>query len=169
MNKTKVIHDVTEWINTFVTKPNALLNNFPPCPYARKAMLDKKVDIRVPTEGTVSYAIADTLATWNNDLDLVMLVFDAHHYDADMFADVVAKANDTIDTNFVLLDDHPGNEENINGVKMNNGDYAIVFVQKTDKLDEGHRYLSEHTDYYNVWSQENLDDVVTWRKDRKRS
>ena len=132
-------------------------------------MLDKKVDIRVPTEGTVSYAIADTLATWNNDLDLVMLVFDAHHYDADMFADVVAKANDTIDTNFVLLDDHPGNEENINGVKMNNGDYAIVFVQKTDKLDEGHRYLSEHTDYYDFWSQENLDDVVTWRKDRKRS
>ena len=38
--------------------------------------------------------------------------------------------------------------------------YAIVFVQKTDKLQEGHEYLKKHTDYYDVWSQENLDDVA---------
>ena len=169
MNQQQVTEDVKAWIAEFVTKPNPLLQNLPPCPYAKQAILEDKVQIVVPTEGTVSYAIQHALTNFDHNMDLVMLVFDAHHYDADMFADVVAKANDTIDKNFVLLDDHPGNEENINGVKMNNGDYAIVFVQKTDKLDEGHRYLSEHTDYYDVWSQENLDDVVTWRKDRKRS
>ena len=169
MDKNTVINDVKTWIDDFVTKPNPLLNDFPPCPYARKAMLEQKVDIRVHVEGSVSYAIADTLQTWSDKLDLVMLVFDPTYYTADMFSEVVEKANATIDKNFVLLDDHPDNEENINSVKMNNGKYAIVFVQKTDKLREGHEYLLNHTDYYDVWSQENLDDIVTWRKDRKRS
>ena len=169
MDKDQVKQDVTEWINDFVTKPNKLLNNLPPCPYARRAILEKKVDIRVPEEGTVSYAIADTLQTWSDELDVVMLIFDPTYYTADMFSTVVAQANETIDKNFVLLDDHPDNEEVINDVKMNMGKYAIVFVQKTDKLQEGHEYLKQHTDYYDVWSQENLDDVVTWRKDRKRS
>lgn len=169
MDKNQVKQDVTAWINDFVTKPNPLLNNFPPCPYARKAMLEQKVDIRVIEEGSVSYAIADTLQTWNNDLDVVMLVFDPTYYNADMFSSVVEKANTTIDKDFVLLDDHPGNVEDINSIKMNMGKYAIVFVQKTAKLAEGHEYLKTHTDYYDAWSQENLDDVVTWRKDRKRS
>ena len=42
MDKNTVINDVKTWIDDFVTKPNHLLNDFPPCPYARKAMLDKK-------------------------------------------------------------------------------------------------------------------------------
>ena len=169
MDKNQAKQDITAWINDFVSKPNALLNNFPPCPYARKAMLEQKVDIRTPEDVSVSYAIADTLQTWNDELDVVMLIFDPTYYTADMFSSVVEKANETIDKNFVLLDDHPDNVEDINGVTMNNGKYAIVFVQKTDKLQQGHKYLKQHTDYYEVWSQENLDDVVTWRKDRKRS
>ena len=52
---------------------------------------------------------------------------------------------------------------------MNNGKYAIVFIQKLDKLNEASDYLKSKTKYYDVWSQENLDDVVTWRKDKKRS
>ena len=52
---------------------------------------------------------------------------------------------------------------------MNNGKYAIVFIQKSDKLDEASKFLKTKTKYYDVWSQENLDDVVTWRKDRKKS
>lgn len=169
MDKNQAKQDITAWINDFVSKPNALLNNFPPCPYARKAMLEQKVDIRIPQDVSVSYAIADTLQTWSDELDVVMLIFDPTYYTADMFSSVVEKANETIDKNFVLLDDHPDNVEDINGVMMNNGKYAIVFVQKTDKLQQGHEYLKQHTDYYDVWSQENLDDVVTWRKDRKRS
>ena len=169
MDKNQAKQDITAWINDFVSKPNALLNNFPPCPYARKAMLEQKVDIRIPQDVSVSYAIADTLQTGIDDLDVGMLIFDPTYYTADMFSSVVEKANETIDKNFVLLDDHPDNKEDINGVMMNNGKYAIVFVQKTDKLQQGHEYLEKHTDYYDVWSQENLDDVVTWRKDRKRS
>ena len=102
-------------------------------------------------------------------MDLVMLVFDPKVMDPETFEACVWRWNQTVDPQFVLLDDHPDNEENINGVAMNNGKYAIVFIQKSDKLDEASKFLETKTKYYKVWSQENLDDVVTWRKDRKKS
>jgi hypothetical protein len=98
-----------------------------------------------------------------------MLVFDPKVMDPETFEACVWRWNQTVDPQFVLLDDHPDNEENINGVVMNNGKYAIVFIQKSDKLDEASNFLATRTKYYKVWSQENLDDVVTWRKDRKKS
>ena len=54
MDKNQAKQDITAWINDFVSKPNALLNNFPPCPYARKAMLEQKVDIRIPQHGVMT-------------------------------------------------------------------------------------------------------------------
>ena len=49
---------------------------------------------------------------------------------------------------------------------MNNGKYAIVFIQRTKKLQEAHEYLKTKTNYYDVWNEENLDDVVNWRLNR---
>ncbi len=169
MNQQQVTEDVKAWIAEFVTKPNPLLQNLPPCPYAKQAVLEDKVQIVVPTEGTVSYAIQHALTNFDHNMDLVMLVFDPQVMDPETFEACVWQWNQTVDPQFVLLDDHPDNEENINGVTMNNGKYAIVFIQKSDKLDEASTFLETRTKYYKVWSQENLDDVVTWRKDRKKS
>ena len=76
MDKNDVINDVKTWIDDFVTKPNPLLNNMPPCPYAKQAILDKKIDIQIPDKGSVSYNITKTIETWNEDLDIVLLVYD---------------------------------------------------------------------------------------------
>ena len=169
MNQNKVVEDVKEWIGEFVTKPNPLLQNLPPCPYAKQAMLEDKVKILVPTEGSISFNIKEAIQHFDHALDLVMLVFDPDSIDAGLFEKIVWQWNTASDTEYVLLDDHPGNEENVNGVIMNNGKYAIVFIQKLEKLNEASDYLKTKTKYYDVWSQENLDDVVTWRKDKKRS
>ena len=37
----KATNYIKSWINDFVTQPNPDLNNFPPCPYAKQAILDK--------------------------------------------------------------------------------------------------------------------------------
>ena len=129
MDQQQVVLDVTKWINEFVTKPNKLLQNLPPCPYARQAMLEDKVKIVVPTEGSVSFAIKEQIINFDHELDLVMLVFDPDTVDADMFEQIVWKWNSTVDSQFVLLDDHPHNEEIVNGVIMNHGKYAFVFIQ----------------------------------------
>tara|TARA_Y100000310_G_scaffold296470_1_gene328747 strand:- start:564 stop:1115 length:552 start_codon:yes stop_codon:yes gene_type:complete len=166
MDKNGVISDVKTWIDDFVTKPNPLLNNMPPCPYAKQAILDKKIDIQVPDEGSISYNITKTIETWNKDLDIVLLVYDPKKHTGELFEKIIINANGAIDSSFVLLDDHPDNVENINGVHMNNGKYAIVFIQRTKKLQEAHEYLKTKTNYYDVWNKENLDDVVNWRLNR---
>ena len=147
MNQQQVIQDVKHWITEFVTKPNPLLNKLPPCPYAKQAMIEDKVQIVVPTEGTVSYAIQHALTNFDHNMDLVMLVFDPKVMDPETFEACVWRWNQTVDPQFVLLDDHPDNEENINGVSMNNGKYAIVFIQKSDKLDEASKFLKTKTKY----------------------
>ncbi len=35
--------DVKKWISEFVTKPNPVFGNLPPCPFAQKAILEDKV------------------------------------------------------------------------------------------------------------------------------
>ena len=34
---------IKQWIDDFVTKPNPVFGDLPPCPFARKAMLENKV------------------------------------------------------------------------------------------------------------------------------
>ena len=35
---------IRKWISNFVTKPNPVFGDLPPCPYAQKAMVDNKVE-----------------------------------------------------------------------------------------------------------------------------
>ena len=35
---------IKKWISDFVTKPNPVFGDLPPCPYARKAIVDGKVE-----------------------------------------------------------------------------------------------------------------------------
>ena len=47
--------DVTKWINEFVTKPNPVFGNLPPCPFAQKAIIDNKVEF-LELDGVADYA-----------------------------------------------------------------------------------------------------------------
>jgi len=46
---------------------------------------------------------------------------------------------------------------------MNFGKCSLILVQRLSKLTEASNILKEKG-YYDNWSQENLDDVVIWRK-----
>ena len=43
MNKDEIQLKLNQWLVDFVEKPNPLLNNWPPCPYARQARLSNKI------------------------------------------------------------------------------------------------------------------------------
>ena len=106
--------EIQKWIEKFVSKPNKLLNGFPPCPYARTAL--------------IKYVETDHI---------------------NMLFDIMLEWNDDV--------------ENVNGVKMNFGKCIIILVQRLSKINEASHVLKEKG-YYDVWSKENLDDVVNWRE-----
>ena len=64
--------------------------------------------------------------------------------------------------NYVILEDHPDAIEYINGVTMNFGHCGLLLVSKLDMLNTASNQLKSKG-YYDHWSQENLDEVVTWR------
>ena len=35
---------IQKWISEFVTKPNPVFGNLPPCPFAQKAIIENKVE-----------------------------------------------------------------------------------------------------------------------------
>ena len=61
-------HKIQQWINDFVTKPNAVFGNLPPCPFARKAIVENKVEF-VEMPGTSNYATLYQLI-FNFDFDV---------------------------------------------------------------------------------------------------
>jgi hypothetical protein len=52
--------------------------------------------------------------------------------------------------------------ETIDGIQMNHGSLVLVVIQRLQRLNSFSKNLQK-TKYYDKWSKENLDDVVTWR------
>ena len=150
--------DIQKWLDDFVTQPNPLLNGFPPCPYARAAIVDY-----VETDH-VSNSLEHLLENWNDDIQVVCLYTATENYTPEGLSYIVKEFNKVaMPKDIVALEDHPEDEEDVNGVKMNFGKCIIILVQRLSKINEASETLKKKG-YYDVWSQENLDDVVTWRK-----
>ena len=45
---------IKTWISEFVTKPNPVFGNLPPCPYAQKAIVEDKVEF-LELDGVAGY------------------------------------------------------------------------------------------------------------------
>lgn len=162
MNFKQAKLDIEQWIVDFVEKPTPLLNGWAPCPYARQARFSKKVDIR---QGCYN-PIDDLKHVVMNDFDVVALVYGPERWPADEFNQLVNTANLVYlsSQGLIALADHPDDAELVNGVVMNQGTYAIVFVQDLAKLNQFARVLG-NKGFYNGWDEEYLKVLFAGRED----
>lgn len=162
MNFEQAKQDITQWILDFVEKPNPLLNNWAPCPYARQARVNNLIDIR---EGYFN-PIDDIKHADLGEFDVVAYVYDHYRWTANEFNELVEIANISYlsQRGLIALADHPTDVELVNGVKMNQGTYAIVFVQNIDKLDS-HAVQLAGKGFYDGWDEEYLKVLFAGRKD----
>ena len=155
---------LNQWLNDFVEKPNPLLNNWPPCPYARQARLSNKISIKFCEVAEFMDVIRESMYALE-EKDVVVICFNHNQIDPVSLQEFVAGTNKTLmPINYVILEDHPDSPEFVNGVKMNFGHCGLLILQKLDKLNTAADHLNEKG-YYDTWSKENLDEVVTWRYD----
>jgi len=151
-------NEIQKWLDEFVTQPNPLLNGFPPCPYARAAIVDY-----VETDH-VSNSLEHLLENWNDDIQVVCLYTATENYTPEGLSYIVKEFNKVaMPKDIVALEDHPEDEEDVNGVKMNFGKCIIILVQRLTKVNEASELLRKKG-YYDTWSKENLDDVVNLRE-----
>jgi len=160
MDEQSIRVKLNQWLTDFVEKSNPLLNNWPPCPYARQARLSNRIHIVFDSPLEIAQYV-----TFLDDHDAVVLCFDHTKFSARQIELFTRHINSILVwKDFVVLEDHPDSEELINGVKMNFGECGLMVLQQLSKLNTAANQLREKG-YYTAWSKENLDEVVNWRYD----
>lgn len=162
MNFEQAKKDIEQWIVDFVEKPTPLLNGWPPCPYARQARINNKVDIR---QGCFN-PIDDLKQVDMGDLDVIAYVYGRERWPADEFNELVKIANmvHLSSQGLFALADHPDDTESVLGVVMNQGTYAIVFVQDLAKLNHFAKILADKG-FYKDWPEDYLQVLFEGRQD----
>lgn len=154
--------DILLWITGFVEKPHPLLNGWPPCPHARRARLDGQFDIR---QGRID-PYSDLMGVSMGDFMVIAYVYDRDLMTAERFNQQIDAVNQgfLLSRDIIALADHPDAPEEVLGVTMNQGSYAIAFVQPLSKLNAFARQIAPKG-YYHDWPEEYLEDLFRFRED----
>ena len=155
---------IRTWIKDFVTRPNPVFGDLPPCPYAQKAMVDGKVEFLeldgIGEFGTVFTHIWD----FNFDKkDVLVIIAEPDQYTAEQTVDMADRLNEALmPSDIVVLEDHPDINEKVKQVKLNNGHYILFLAQRLSKLNKFSKML-ETGPYYRNWSKDYLRSVKGFR------
>lgn len=161
MDFAKAQQEIVQWIQDFVEKPNPLLDGWAPCPYARQARIEDKISIRAGHDPY--FDLCRTFRRGIGDSDVVIYAYDPIEWPLQRFRNW-QRAGKINPHGLYVLEDHPGEIENVNGLMMNQGTYAILFVQSRNKLEEAARQLVQK-DYYAGWPEHYLRDLFQGRED----
>jgi hypothetical protein len=164
LNLEIVKQDIEKWIVDFVEVPHPALGGWAPCPYARKARLDRDFDVRLGLA-----PIHDLVQTSRKGLEgksVVIFAYDPKDvsYTELSYAIDVCNKEFLLPNNLLSLEDHPDDPEVVNGVCMNNGTYALALVQSLSDLNEKAQLVARKG-FYDTWPEDYLKPLFKHRRD----
>lgn len=167
MDIEQVKADIESWIVNFVEVPHPALGGFPPCPYARSARLKKSYEVYL---GNDPYYDLKNRARWGmGNKEVIIYVYDPVEWNHALFSASLHSAN----TEFLLrndilaLEDHPDDIENVNGVIMNQGKYAMALVQSLSDLNAKAKLVAKKG-FYDAWPEDYLQALFQHRQDPRQ-
>jgi hypothetical protein len=159
-----VAADILAWIENFVEVPHPALGGWPPCPFARSARLNRTIQVLT---GADPYFDLKNRARWGmGQYEVIVYAYDPAEWPYERFHVAIESAN----TEFLLardilaLEDHPADVEDVNGVIMNQGKYALVLVQSLSKLNTAAKQMSAKN-FYHSWPEKYLTGLFKHRVD----
>ena len=162
MNREYIMLELTSWMVNFVEKPNPLLGDWAPCPYARQARIGNLIEIVFSDPTELNDAVEQALPLLENK-DVVIICFDHNQIESSAVEQLVEVINQKLmPHNYVVLEDHPDRIESLNTVSMNFDKCGLLLVQKLSKLNAASEQLKQKG-YYDNWPAESLDYVESWR------
>jgi hypothetical protein len=167
MNFDLVKKDIEHWIENFVEIAHPALDSWAPCPYARKARLDRDYDVRVGLA-----PIHDLIQLSRQGLEgksVVIFVYDPvliSHEELHHAVDIINQKF-LLEKDLIALEDHPNDLEVVNGVAMNQGSYALALVQSLKDLDQKARAIAQKG-FYDTWPEEYLNKLFQNRQDPRQ-
>lgn len=159
-----VTRDILTWSETFVEVPHPALGGWPPCPFARQARLRGTVGIFV---GQEPYFDLETRAALGmQQYEVIVYAYDPSEWTCEIFLPRLQAANQDflLAADLIVLEDHPDAVEDVNGVIMNQGKYALSLVQSLSDLDRRAQQMATKG-FYHDWPEEYLQGLFEHRKD----
>ena len=160
----QAIEYITRWMKEFVEQEHPVFAGLPACPYARQARLSGRVKMIHMTSAEPDSNCWQHISNTDFDkTDALVLILDPKRWTLKYTHDVVDQLNSVfMPRDVVVLEDHPKQKEEINGVIVNNGRYTLLLCQRLSTLNRFSEILKKKG-YYDQWSKKNIADVVTWR------
>ena len=158
-----VKQDIESWLVDFVEVPHPALGDWAPCPYARKARIDRDFEIRLGSD--LGSDLAE-LSRTGVSKGVVIVVYEGHRYTAAQFNKTIDDLNEQflVRHDLLALADHPADLEIVNGVCMNQGTYALVLVQTLSDLNHKAKLVASKG-FYDTWPKEYLTVLFNHRED----
>jgi hypothetical protein len=159
----RVTYDIERWMATFVEVPHPALGGWAPCPYARRARLDRDFEVRL---GINPYFDLKVVAQTGITKSVVIFVYESTAYSYEHFHTQLEDATTEflLAKDLLVLEDHPDSPEIVNGVSMNQGTYALALVQSLTDLD-GKARLMASKGFYDTWPEIYLQELFRHRQD----
>ena len=156
---------IRTWIKDFVTRPNPVFGDLPPCPFAQKAIVDGKVQF-LELDGIGEFGTIFT-HIWDFDFDnkdVLVIIADAKRWTPHYTRKLAEQLNRSYQSdNLLIMEDHPRLVEKVKNVKLNQGKHTLLFVQHRVKLKKFEDIL-KRTRYYDNFSRGYHESVTgTWR------
>ena len=144
--------NIEEWIFNTLSQSYPVFNDMPICPFAKQAWLDNKVYIKYNQEINTQEDVA--LLDY---YEVIIYAYDPADISPESLS---ANAKQACGDQIVALEDHPASKEEIQGISLNNGTYALILVQNRHKLEQARRVL-DAKGYYDNWPEDYLDEVLS--------
>jgi hypothetical protein len=167
MNIDQVKKDIEDWIVNFVEVPHPALGGFPPCPYARSSRLKNSYEVYL---GMNPYFDLKNQARMGmGGKEVIIYVYDPKEWNHALFSASLHSANTEflLHNDMLALEDHPEDVENVNGLIMNQGTYALALVQSLSDLNAKAKTMA-NKGFYDAWPEDYLQALFQHRGDPRQ-
>jgi hypothetical protein len=157
--------DLWAWIREFVTVPNEFYHHkFPPCPYARRALMDETVDVVVWQSGDVRAFIRQKAVEMRDSekIGTRVMAFPPRTQWAWGISEYVECLNAELIPDNVFLNTGVAKSTKSRYPGSSDQPYFIVVANSLDAVLAGAESL-RRTEYYKDWPQAHFDLVVERR------
>ena len=158
---------IEQWITDFVEVPHPVLGGWPPCPYAKKARLERDFAVRLGMDPY--YDLVNLAKDGLGGKSVVIFAYDPQEWNYEQFSFSLKSANENylLKQDILALEDHPADQEIVNGVCMNQGTYALAMCQSISDLNAKAKHMASKG-FYNSWPEEYLTALFQHRVDPRQ-
>lgn len=160
----QVKKDIELWITNFLEVPHPALGGFSPCPYARSARVKNSYAVYLGADPY--YDLKHRGRQGMGNKEVVIYVYDPMEWTHTMLAGSIELVNKEVllPRDMIALEDHPSDPEVVNGVLMNQGQYAMAMCQSLSDLNAKAKLMASKG-FYHSWSEEYLQMLFQHRQD----